>query len=359
MRAAKILAALTIVELVLAPALAADGAVKLNQIQRVGTGESYKLAPSQTMLRLIRMGGKKDALKLDFGEPSLATQLDNGAGSLSFDIAYDPKGGLFKSPAGAAMADEVLGKDYQNAMAQPGFKVIHVLDVDYKSQCLTLKACLGQVANWSRAHPGHLPLVIVLTPDDQKTPMPGATRPLAFDGAALAALDREIEAVFRPGEIITPQLVKGDHANLGQAIAAGGWPVLASARGKLLFVFEDGGAKTAPYQGRLLFVTGDEKSPNAGFIAIDDPLKQGARIKADVRTGFMVITRADTDTLEARANDTRRRDAAFASGAQIVESDFLLPDAKIGPYRVMLKDGVRCDTVSADCSRAVMRTARR
>ena len=33
-----------------------------------------------------------------------------------------------------------------------------------------------------------------------------------------------------------------------------------------------------------------------------------------------------------------RRDAAFASGAQIVLSDFAAADPAIGPYRVSLKD---------------------
>src|SRR5580698_3254805 len=84
-------------------AIAADrgGSLKLNQIQRVGTAESYKLEPSDGLLRLIRMSGKKNEQALDFGQPSLTAQLDDGAGSLSFDVAHDPKGGLFKSPAGA------------------------------------------------------------------------------------------------------------------------------------------------------------------------------------------------------------------------------------------------------------------
>ena len=62
--------------------------------------------------------------------------------------------------------------------------------------------------------------------------------------------------------------------------------------------------------------------------------------------GFIVKTRADADTREARASNPARRDAAFASGAQIVTTDFLMPDKKIGPYQVnWLADGqkVQCD----------------
>ena len=354
MGAGRFLIALVAAGVTISPAFAAsaDDSLKLNQIQRVGTAESYKLAPGEGVLRLISLGGKKNAQKLDFEQPSLTAQLDNGAGSLSFDLAYDPKGGLFKSPALASLADDLLDADFETAMSQPGFKVIHVLDVDYKSSCLTLKACLGEVAAWSRAHPGHLPLTIALSANDQKTPMPGATKPLPFDGVAMAALDREIASVFKPEELLTPAAVTGDHANLRQAVTESGWPALSAARGKVMFVFDDTPQKTALYHGGLMFVTANENAPDAGFIAIDDPIKDEARISAAVKSGFMVITRADNETLEARANDTRRRDAAFASGAQIIQTDFLVPDKKIGPYQVGIKDArhAKCDAVNADCN---------
>ena len=45
----------------------------------------------------------------------------------------------------------------------------------------------------------------------------------------------------------------------------------------------------------------------------------------------MVITRADDDTREARLNKTVRRDAAFAWGAQIVQTDFAAADPASAP----------------------------
>ena len=84
------------------------GLQALNQIQIVGTAESYKLAPGPEMLSLIRMGGKEDAEALDFSQPPITAQLDAGARALSFDVVYDPQGGRFKNPAGASMADELL-----------------------------------------------------------------------------------------------------------------------------------------------------------------------------------------------------------------------------------------------------------
>src|SRR5689334_12547313 len=169
-----------------------DANLRLDQLQIVATAESYKQRPDQALMGLIRMGGKKNAEALDFGQAPLEAQLDADVRSLSFDVAYDPKGGAYKNPAGAGMAMDLLPDDYIQAMAKPGFKVIHVLDVDYRSSCLTLSDCLAQVASWSKAHPRHLPIVIALHTNDSKTPMPGATKPIACDETALNALESEI-----------------------------------------------------------------------------------------------------------------------------------------------------------------------
>lgn len=322
-----------------------DANLRINDLQLVGTAESVKQRPDKALLGLIRMGGRKDAEALDYGQPSLGAQLDNDARSLSFDVAYDPQGGAYKSPAGASMAMDLLPDDYTKAMAKPGFKAIHVLDVDYQSSCLAFSDCLRQVANWSKAHPTHLPIVITLHLDDTRTPMPGATKPVACDQAALDALDGEIRAVFTPAQIVTPDQLQGHHASLREAAMAHAWPLLADVRGKVIFVLDDNATRAKLYQGtrkslegRAMFVTADENSPLAAFQSVPDPVKDGARIRAAVHDGFMVITRADEDTREARANDTARRDAAFASEAQVVQTDFLTSDPAIGPYRVSLAD---------------------
>jgi hypothetical protein len=327
-----------------------DANLRLDQLQVVATAESYKQRPDKALMNLIRMGGKKGVEALDYGQPPLAAQLDGDVRGLQFDIAYDPKGGAYKSPAGASMAMELLPDDYVKEMAKPGFKVIHVLDVDYRSSCPALQDCLKQVAQWSSAHPKHLPIFISLTIHDTKTPMPGATAPMICDEEAMNALDAQIRAVFAPDQMITPDQVQDHHASLREAALAHAWPTLAKARGKVIFILNDA-AKTKAYQGprkslegRAMFVAADEASPLAAFISVPDPLKDGGRIQQAVQAGFMVITRADEDAHEARQNDAGRRAAAFASGAQIVQTDFARADPAIGPYRVSLKDnpGAMC-----------------
>ena len=135
------------------------------------------------------------------------------------------------------------------------------------------------------------------------------------------------------GDIITPDQVKDGHPSLRDAVMAKAWPTLDAARGKLIFVFNDTPEKTKTYGGKLMFVATSESAPDAAFISVEDPIAGSQRIAEAVKAGFMVITRADDETMEARANDTRRRSAAFASGAQIVLSNFLSPDKKIGPIR--------------------------
>ena len=321
-----------------------DANLRLDQLQVVATAESYKQRPVKALMSLIRMGGKQGAEALDYGMAPLSAQLDSDVRGLQFDIAYDPKGGAYKNPAGAGMAMELLPDDYLREMAKPGFKTIHVLDVDYRSSCLALAECLKQVAQWSAAHPRHLPIVISLTLNDIKTPMPGATKPLLCDQTALDALDSEIRAAFTPDRMITPDLLQGGHASLREAALAHAWPTLAQSRGKVIFVLNDA-TRAKAYQGarkslegRAMFVPADEASPLAAFISLPDPVKDGARILQAVQSGFMVITRADEETREARQNNTARRDAAFASGAQIVQTDFATADPAIGPYRVSLAD---------------------
>ena len=322
-----------------------DANLRIDQLQLVGTAESYKQRPNASLMGLIRMGGKKDAEALDYGQPPITAQLDSDVRALSFDVAYDPKGGAYKNPAGASMAMDLLPPDYVAAMARPGFKAVHVLDVDYQSSCLALGDCLKQVADWSAAHPRHLPIVITLHTNDVKTPMPGATKPLPCDTAAMDALEGEVRAAFAPGQIITPDMVQGKHASLREAVLAHNWPKLGAARGKVIVVLDDSTAKVNAYrgmranlEGRAMFVATDAASPVAAFLSLPDPVKDESDIAAAVHDGFMVITRADADTREARTGSTARRDAAFRSGAQVVQSNFVVADPKIEPYRVSLAD---------------------
>ncbi len=89
-----------------------------------------------------------------------------------------------------------------------------------------------------------------------------------------------------------------------------------------------------------MFVNAPDTSPLAAYLTLNEALTDTAHITEDVRKGFLVRTRADADTVEARANDTARRDKALASGAQYVSTDYMHPDPRFGSYEARLPKGV-------------------
>ena len=82
---------------------------------------------------------------------------------------------------------------------------------------------------------------------------------------------------------------------------------------------------------------------------LNEPVDLAAKIAAAVKAGIIVRTRADADTVQARTNDTTMRDAALASGAQFVSTDYLTADTRFSDYRVQLPNGAvaRCNPVNA------------
>ena len=76
-------------------------------------------------------------------------------------------------------------------------------------------------------------------------------------------------------------------------------------------------------RGRELFTSSAPGQPDAAFVRENDPTGSGfTRIQDEVRAGYLVRTRADADTVQARTGDITMRDAALASGAQMVSTDY-------------------------------------
>ena len=96
-----------------------------------------------------------------------------------------------------------------------------------------------------------------------------------------------------------------------------------------------------------MFVTADQHAPSAAVLKRDTPKEP--EIRALVEQGFIVRTRADDRGIEARANDFRRATAAIRSGAQIVTTDYPVPDPAFGTYLIRLNGGkpAVCNPVTA------------
>ncbi|MEM7080867.1 MAG: Ca2+-dependent phosphoinositide-specific phospholipase C [Pseudomonadota bacterium] len=266
----------------------------INQLQFVGSHNSYKLAMSAQHLEQLRARDPEVAESLEYWHLPLAQQLDLGVRKLELDIFYDPEA-----------LDFVVG---------------HVQDIDMNSLCATLSACLAEITTWSDQHPRHVPIWISFNAKDQE--IEGLSVPAAFDAKAFAALDAQLFEML-PGRLITPADVPERR-----------WPRLDDARGKILLILDEGGAKRALYgrnwQARPMFANWPEAHPGAAVMIVNDPVRDGNRIRRLVAAGFMVRTRADANTIEARRGDRSRLEAALASGAQAISTDYYLPAEHFG-----------------------------
>ncbi|GGE94547.1 phosphatidylinositol-specific phospholipase C1-like protein [Sphingomonas prati] len=329
-------------------AFAAAGAgaappLRMNDIAVIGTHNSYKLPmPAATMAR-VRAVSPAMADALDYGHRPLTEQLDAGARQLELDVNYDPVGGHYA----AGSSDP--------ALRRPGFKVLHIPGIDNGSSCVLLVECLRTIRRWSDAHPRHVPILLMFNAKDEQNAARGGIDALPFNSKAYDALDAEIRSVMDTAHLIVPDHVQGRYPTLREAVLANAWPTLDAARGKFLFALDETPAKVAVYrgarrslEGRVFFINTDEASPAAAYLTLNDPVRDADRIRRAVAAGFIVRTRADANTREARANDTKPRDAALAGGAQYVSTDYLWPDARLsGGYHVALPGGIvaRCNPV--------------
>lgn len=349
-----------------------DESVRLNQVQVVGSHNSYHLEalPAESDLRRQFIGEANNELM--YRHAPLPTQFSEQAiRQIELDIFADRAGGRYANPLIRAATG---GGPYDPVMNEPGIKVLHVQDVDYRSNCLTFVACLQQVGSWSAANPTHMPIAILVELKDDPLVLGDFdfVVPEPFDAAAMDGIDAEIRSVFSEDQMITPDDVRGDHATLEQAVRTDGWPTLAASRGKVLFLMDNEEPKRSVYvdgnpslEGRVMFTNSRPGRPDAAFVKRNDPVGSRAEITQLVKDGYIVRTMAGS-TVEARANDTTRRDAAFAGGAQWVSTDFPVPDYGIGfetDLVVAIPGGTvaRCNPVNAPpaCVDGLIDTIRR
>ncbi|HEV7732738.1 MAG TPA: phosphatidylinositol-specific phospholipase C1-like protein [Candidatus Binatia bacterium] len=337
----------------------ADKCVRLNQVQVLATHNSYHIEPVPPLLAALKAFAALFE-QIEFTHVPLAQQFsEQGIRAIEIDVFADPMGGLF-SRRGGLLA---IGEDPESGIPEldePGFKVFHIQDIDFRSVCLTFTECLEQVRDWSDANPGHLPLMIQIEAKDDVIPDVfgfGFAVPIPIGTAEFDALDAEIRAVFPAERLITPDDVRQGMSTLEQGVLVKGWPTLGEARGRVLFTLDNEGDKRAAYrdghpnlEGRILFTPSAPGQPDAAFIKANDPEDDPGRIPALVAAGYVVRTRADGDTIEARSGDTTQRDAAIASGAQWVSTDYPVPDPRFGTgYFVAIPDAspARCNPVNA------------
>ncbi|MCB9739819.1 MAG: hypothetical protein H6747_11165 [Deltaproteobacteria bacterium] len=285
-------------------------ALRMNQIQVVGTHNSYHKRP--------KTGGPKD---WQYDHAPLDVQAgDLGVRQFELDVHWNAEAGKFE--------------------------VHHVTLLDAETTCATLQACLSALRSFSDANPSHVPLWVWIESKDANDTI--------IDGNLLDKLEAEIAAIWPAERRVDPDDVRGDAPDLMTAVQNEGWPLLSEVRGRAMFSLLDGDKVRDAYvaahpklEGRILFAEGKPTDPWAAASKIDDPFAAQAIADA-LAAGQLIRTRADS-TDEPWAGDTKRREQALASGAQACSTDFPQEVAEPAGYSVTLPGGVaaRCNPVTA------------
>lgn len=328
-------------------------ALRLDQIQLIGTHNSYHAGSRH----LDAIAARYPALArlLDYRHAPLDIQLDHGIRQIELDLYADSEGGRFASPHNPDRPEEAwpLPAAERAIMRRPGFKVMHIPDIDQNATCQPFTACLRLIRSWSERHPRHTP-VFVLLEIARNNDLAGGTPVERMTPHHFDALDSEIRSVFGPAALLVPDALHAQGETLGQAVALHGWPPLEAVRGKIVFLLDQQG-DTAAYEaghaglkGRIAFPNARPQSDDAAFTEMNDG--PAGAVSLLVRRHLLVRVRADADTEEGRSGAIARRDAMLASGAQIVSTDY--PDSEPAwwsGYRVGFLSGasLRCNPVTA------------
>jgi hypothetical protein len=366
--------------------------LKINQIQVLGTHNSYaepvdprviklatsimdkfknsffdKMSPEEkAKFQEYHPNGLDFSEALNYNHPDFNEQLNAGLRNLEIDVYYDPTGNRFNKPA----SYEILKKQGVADLApydaedldKPGFKVMHIADIDFRTHYNTLKKALQALKDWSDKNPDHIPIFIQIEAKDSGMAiLPNAAEVLKFDKKAFDELDQEVVSVLGRKKIITPDDIKGSYKTLNEAVLHNNWPAVNDAKGKFIFILLPSSAgisnNESPYlaghpslKGRMMFIESDPGKDHAAFILYDNAIVRQNEIQKLVKEGYLIRTRSDIETYEAKVNDRTREKAAFTSGAQIISTDFFRKGNAYGTdYFVTMPGGetARCNPVNS------------
>lgn len=146
--------------------------------------------------------------------PYFADALDSGAALLELDVWSNGFGGrAFRvSHANPVANDNNCEGATSAARLRTG------------SRNQPLAGCLADIRAWHDAHPGHRPVLLKVEMKDGFNANSGRG-PAELDALLTAKLG---DALYRPGDLL------GKHADLDEAVRAGGWPARSALAGKFV-----------------------------------------------------------------------------------------------------------------------------
>ena len=302
--------------------------VPLSNIQVIGSHNSYKKVMNKKLYDSIQKK-EPNVSSLYYDHIAITDQLNLGLRNLELDIWKDEKGGKYAHPKG----EEVTGIPYEwkEEMQKTGFKVFHIPDFDYETHHPDFVKQLDDLKTWSEKNPNHETVFITLELKDDKN-----------DESSTFLLNdiREINHLILnhlgAKHLITPKEITRTNKQIG-------WPTIDEARGKFVWIIDNTDYRRDLFDELSLtesnvFLNVDPEHPKAGCMIINNPTDE--RIPDYTKRGFIIRTRADEGTKQARNNDYSTFEQAKNSGAQIITTDYYLPSSLFpSTYKVVFENG--------------------
>lgn len=280
------------------------GDVRLNEVSYIATHNSYQLSATPAYTKLyddlhtVTFGLVRNTATR-FSSDDLTSQLNLGIRSLELDIETKVDGGSVS------------------------FICSHKPVFNMSSNCYDFAKALREIKMWSDANPSHLPLTMIIEPKKVFMPEKGMRY---FNLEYAKKLDELLIDVF--GEkLITPAKMMGDYSSLREMRENNGWMTLREAAGHVMVLLHDTGVtekyikrdltmRTQAMFPMLRYKSRDESY--ASFLLVnqpDDAEKYGKEL-----TEKGIIFRTLIDKYGSHPDEAREK--AFASGAQIISTDY-------------------------------------
>lgn len=322
--------------------------IKVNELQFMGSHNSYRLKTYQPIFDIVNtlsdtgiLPDDLDPSEWDYTHLSFPEQLDDyNVRHFEIDVYYDPDGGRFYNRQGNSFVFESTESNIPD-LQEPGYKVIHIPDLDYNTHYYTFKQALATIRDWSNQNPSHEPIFVMLELKDQAAgdfaPGLGFATALPYTSQAMEDLEAEVREVYgnELNGVFTPDMLRGDYSTIKEAVTNSNWPTLGEARGHVFYVIDVNSEGKTNYldghptlENRAMFMFSNVENDETAFVKGDNPISGMENIQNNVRNGYFVRTRADAGTTEARTGDVTRREAAFESGAQMISTDYYRADPR-------------------------------
>jgi hypothetical protein len=320
------------------------GNLKINQLQYLGSHNSYKIKTDQEILDFLLdiahlLPAEYNPIEMDYTHVPLQEQLtEYGVRQFEIDLFLDQNGGLLYNRKGNAFFDKEEASGIPELL-EPGIKVLHIADIDFNSHQLNFIDNLREFKTWSDNYPEHIPIFILLELSEKTInnalPNVGFVIPESWSSlAALQSIETEILSIFDRSELITPDDIRANYTTLNEAVLAHNWPSIDESRGKVMFLLNNANLNSiytsnAPnLENRLMFTNSTAGSADAAFLT--ENVNNFQEINSLSEAGYMLRTRVDVGTYQARNNDYSSWIQAIQSGAHFLSTDYYKADERAG-----------------------------